>query len=78
MPEKFRYRVTHPTHGTHEAAAEDKLRAIHAAAKAWGVPWTSVARECEYERLEAVRPNPEKKPAPKRRPATQKKGGGKP
>ena len=43
----YLYQVTHPEYGTIEALAEDRLHAIYAAGKAWGVPWTGIARACE-------------------------------
>lgn len=46
-----KYRVTHPALGESVVAAEDKLRAVSAAAKRWGVAWTSIARQCEFEVL---------------------------
>lgn len=50
-----RYKVTHPTLGESVAVAADKLGAVSAAAKAWGVAWTSIARQCDFEVLgEAV------------------------
>lgn len=45
------YRVTHPEHETVVAPAEGRLHAVQAAAKKWGVPWTSVARACDFECL---------------------------
>lgn len=56
----YLYRVTHPEHGTVEVPAEDRLHAVYAAGRAWGVPWTSMARECEIERLHLVEPEPPK------------------
>ncbi len=53
--ETYRYRVTHPDLGTAEVTGADKLHAIHAAAKKWGVPWTGIARACTYERLGPVK-----------------------
>ena len=68
------YRVRHPEYGEADVEAPDRLRAIHAAAKAWGVRWTGIARECTCERLgPAPAPVPEKKPETKRR--TARKGG---
>ena len=60
----YLYRVTHPEHGTVEVPAEDRLHAVYAAGRAWGVPWTSMARECGIERLHPVEPEaPERKKA---------------
>lgn len=53
---KKKYKVTHPELGESIVVAEDKLRAVGAAAKGWGVAWTSIARQCEFEVLgEAVK-----------------------
>lgn len=53
---KKRYKVTHPVLGESVVIAEDKLGAVSAAAKNWGVAWTSIARQCEFEVLgEAVK-----------------------
>lgn len=53
---KRRYKVTHPELGESIVVAEDKLRAVGTAAKGWGVAWTSIARQCEFEVLgEAVK-----------------------
>lgn len=63
-----KYRVTHPALGESVVAAEDKLRAVSAAAKSWGVAWTSIARQCEFE----VLGEPEKNEKPKT--ITRRKG----
>ena len=65
---KKRYKVTHPVLGESVVAAEDKLRAVSAAAKRWGVAWTSIARQCEFE----VLGEPEKNEKPKT--VTRRKG----
>ena len=53
---KKRYKVTHPVLGESVVIAEDKLEAVATAAKGWGVPWTSIARQCAFEVLgEAVK-----------------------
>ena len=65
---KKKYRVTHPDLGEFVVAAEDKLRAVSAAAKRWGVAWTSIARQCEFE----VLGEPEKNEKPKT--VTRRKG----
>ena len=66
----FLYRVKHPVHGEIEVEAVDRLRAVAAAGRAWGVPWTTIARECTCERLgPAPAPAPTKKKAGPRRPA---------
>lgn len=57
---KKKYKVTHPVLGESAVIAEDKLEAVATAAKGWGVPWTSIARQCEFEVMgEAV---PDEKP----------------
>ena len=57
---KKKYKVTHPVLGESVVIAEDKLGAVGAAAKGWGVPWTRIARQCAFEVLgEAV---PDEKP----------------
>lgn len=48
---RYLYRVEHPEHGEVQVEAIDRLRAISGAARIWGVPWTSVARECTCERI---------------------------
>lgn len=63
-----KYRVTHPALGESVVAAEDKLRAVSAAAKRWGVAWTRIARQCEFE----VLGEPEKNEKPKT--VTRRKG----
>lgn len=41
--------VVHPTHGTYMARnVRDKLSAVQAAARAWGLQWSQIARECEF------------------------------
>ena len=48
----YLYLVRHPELGETEALAENRLRAVCAAAKIWGVPWTSIATACKCERVE--------------------------
>ena len=43
----YLFKIIHEHHGTVNVDAIDKLRAIQAAARSWGVPWTSIARECD-------------------------------
>ena len=47
----FRWTVFHKTHGAADVTGADKRYAVIAAARLWGVPWTSIARECEVKRL---------------------------
>ena len=47
--EKRHHRVTHPSFEPVVVLAEDRLRAIIAAAQSWGVRWTAIARACEVE-----------------------------
>ena len=59
----YRWRVTDPPRpvasagperGAVEVIGPRIYEAALAAAKLWGVPWTSVARGCYFERLEEV------------------------
>lgn len=53
---KKKYKVTHPVLGEFVVISADKLGAVMKAAKNWGVAWTSIARQCEFEVLgEAVK-----------------------
>lgn len=65
---KKKYRVTHPDFGEFVVDAADKLGAVSKAAKSWGVAWTSIARQCEFE----VLGEPEKHEKPKT--VTRRKG----
>ena len=72
----FIYRVKHPEYGEIEVKAQDRLHSACEAGKAWGTPWTGIARECTYEKIgpaPAPATAPAKKAAPKRR--TAAKGG---
>lgn len=43
------YTVWHPEHGEFTAkGVRDKLQAVQAAAKAWGLQWSAIARECVF------------------------------
>ena len=42
------YLVRHKEYGELAVNGVNKYEAIHAAARAWGVRWTAIARECEY------------------------------
>ena len=50
---KYRWRVTHPEHGTTEVLAVDRLRALTAAAMQWQQRWTLIARDCDIVKLES-------------------------
>ncbi|WP_297232263.1 hypothetical protein [uncultured Flavonifractor sp.] len=64
------YRVKHPELGEIEVIARDRLHAACEAGKAWGTPWTGIARACTYEK---IGPAPKKRAAPRQR--TASKGG---
>lgn len=40
--------MRHAEHGEITVNGVNKYEAVTAAARKWGVPWTSIARECEY------------------------------
>lgn len=42
------YIVRHAEHGEIMANGRNRYEAALDAARQWGVPWTSIARECEY------------------------------
>jgi hypothetical protein len=42
------YLVRHKEYGELTVNGVNKYEAVHAAARAWGVRWTVIARECEY------------------------------
>lgn len=50
----YRWRITHPEHGTTEEIGTVRYDVVILAAKKWRVPWTSIARECEFENLGEV------------------------
>lgn len=50
----YRWRVSHPEHGSAEVVGVNRYEAILAAAKIWRVPWTPIARACVYEKLGEV------------------------
>lgn len=50
----YHWIVKHPTHGTAAVLGENKLAAVIAAARGWRVPWSSIARECEFTKGEEV------------------------
>ena len=47
----YKWRVAHPEYGVVNVAGADKLEAVQAAARLWRVPWTTIARICEFEKL---------------------------
>jgi len=53
---KYRFIVRHPDYDEICVEAQDRLHAIVEAAHIWGVlMWTSVARECETERMDPAK-----------------------
>ncbi len=72
---KKRYKVTHPTLGESVVVAEDKLGAVGAAAKGWGVAWTSIARQCGFEVLGEAETDEKPKRATRRKKSTQAVSG---
>jgi hypothetical protein len=71
----FIYRVKHPEYGEIEVKAQDRLHAACEAGKAWGTPWTGIARECTYEKIgPAPAPAPAKKAAPRKRVQSKEAG----
>lgn len=46
-----RFRVQHHEYGTTEVTAVDRLRAVVAAAREWGVRWTAIGRACTVMEL---------------------------
>lgn len=46
-----RWEVRHDLYEDVEVEAEDRLRAIIAAAKIWGVRWLPIAQECRTKRV---------------------------
>ena len=46
-----RWEVRHDLYEDVEVTAEDRLRAIIAAAKVWGVRWLPIAHECRTKKL---------------------------
>lgn len=64
----FIYRVKHPEYGEIEVKAQDRLHAACEAGKAWGTPWTGIARACTYEKIgPAAAPEAKAKKVPARR-----------
>jgi hypothetical protein len=50
-----RWEVRHDLYEDVEVTAEDRLRAIIAAAKVWGVRWLPIAQECRTKKLGQVK-----------------------
>lgn len=53
----YRWRVTPPASleaAPVEVVGATRYEAVTAAARIWRVPWSSIARECGFERLEEV------------------------
>jgi len=55
------YDVSCVGHETVRVTGPEKLRAIQAAAKAWKVPWTTVARDCVVLKLSEAKPKEQRK-----------------
>ncbi|WP_195199250.1 hypothetical protein [Faecalispora jeddahensis] len=53
-PANYRWNVTHPQHGTVSVLGSVQYDVVIAAAKKWHVPWTAIARDCVFEKLERV------------------------
>lgn len=45
------YLVRHEKHGETTVNGENRYEAVIAAARKWGVAWSSIARECEFIQL---------------------------
>ena len=50
----FVWTVEHPEHEKVKVEADTRLNAITTAARLWGVPWTSVARDCRTDAIEKL------------------------
>ena len=48
---KYLFRVVHPNHGEGEVTAGDRYSAVVAAAKEWGLRWTTIAKDCNVHQL---------------------------
>ena len=47
MEEKlYRFKVCHTVHGEVEVLAPNRYQAVVAAAKEWGLRWTTIAKDC--------------------------------
>ena len=73
--------VEHPEHETVKVEADTRLNAITTAARLWGVPWTSVARDCRATAIEKLEKKIPKLPntgkaSGKKKPETAKKQKG--
>lgn len=43
---EYYFKVCHPIHGEEDVTAPDRYQALLAAAKAWGLRWTTIAKDC--------------------------------
>lgn len=70
----FVWTVEHPEHEKVKVEADTRLNAITTAARLWGVPWTSVARDCRTDAIEKLDKSAPKRPAAgMKKPETAKK-----
>lgn len=51
------YLVRHAKHGETTVNGRNRYEAVTAAARKWGVAWSSIARECEFIELAEEREN---------------------
>lgn len=51
------YLVRHEKHGEITVNGRNRYEAVTAAARKWGVAWSSIARECEFIELTEEREN---------------------
>ena len=42
--------VLHPVHGAFRSTSSDKLTAMREAARAWGLQWSELCRECTLQK----------------------------
>ena len=71
VKEMLLWDVKHPEHEEVRVTAPDRLNAIVGAARIWGVPWTSVGRECETKKIGPA-PAEKAQPAKKKKPTSAK------
>ena len=48
---QYLFRVVHPNHGEAEVTATDRYGAVIAAAREWGLRWTTIAKDCKVHQL---------------------------